>query len=45
MDCVAPWLLAKGTCPLDRRDFAKKKEPVVPPKDEEEEEDYDDMIA
>ncbi|KAF9888693.1 hypothetical protein FE257_008451 [Aspergillus nanangensis] len=49
MECVRPWLRLRGTCPLDRRDFAKeerekaearKKKPV-----EDDEEEWDGMYA
>lgn len=43
LECVAPWLRLKGTCPLDRKAVEKKRERVVVVDDEEE--DYDDMIA
>lgn len=42
LECVAPWLRLKGTCPLDRkavRQKEKKKVEVV----EDSEEEYDDM--
>jgi hypothetical protein len=42
MDCIAPWLKLKGSCPLDRKDLTKKKQIVIIDDDEE---DYDDMIA
>ena len=46
LECVAPWLRLKGTCPLDRKVVAKRREVVLEKKaDESEEEDYDDMIA
>ncbi|KAH8684897.1 zinc finger domain-containing protein, RING-type [Tricladium varicosporioides] len=37
LECVGPWLLLQGTCPLDRKEMQKKK--VAPPKDDSEEED------
>jgi hypothetical protein len=44
LECIGPWLRLHGTCPLDRKDFAKKKE--VPKRTkEEEEEDFDEMYA
>lgn len=46
LECVGPWLLSKGTCPLCRKDLAKKRETVVQKTDEEEdEEDMDGMYA
>lgn len=42
LECVAPWLRLKGTCPLDRKAVAAKKKIVVV---DDEEDDYDDMIA
>lgn len=44
LECVGPWLLAKGSCPLCRTDLRKKKEVVVVvvAKDGEDE-DEDDM--
>lgn len=43
LECIAPWIKLKGTCPLDRKELEKKKEVVKVVDDEEE--DYDDMIA
>lgn len=46
LECVAPWLRLKGTCPLDRKEVGKRREVVIEKKaDDSEEEDYDDMIA
>ncbi|KAB5566466.1 hypothetical protein GE09DRAFT_736609 [Coniochaeta sp. 2T2.1] len=47
LECVGPWLLSKGTCPLCRKEMGKKKEVVVEKKenDEEEEDDMDGMYA
>ncbi|CAK7566428.1 MAG: hypothetical protein SEPTF4163_004373 [Sporothrix epigloea] len=39
LECVGPWLLAKGSCPLCRTDLTKKKQPIVVPDDDEEEDD------
>ncbi|CAK7219311.1 hypothetical protein SBRCBS47491_003804 [Sporothrix bragantina] len=39
LECVGPWLLAKGSCPLCRTDLTKKKQLVVVPDEEEEEDD------
>ncbi|TLS23711.1 uncharacterized protein PpBr36_06110 [Pyricularia pennisetigena] len=43
LECVSPWLLTKGTCPLCRKNLVKKKAPE--PKDEEEGEEYDDFYG
>ena len=55
LECIAPWLKLHATCPMDRKDLSKKKEPVKTAKkdvkgkkeEEEEEEDreWDDMYA
>ncbi|RAL16378.1 uncharacterized protein BO97DRAFT_361192 [Aspergillus homomorphus CBS 101889] len=50
LECVRPWLRLRGTCPLDRTDFAKqerekeeaRRKPVV---DDEEEEEWDGMYG
>ncbi|GAB1315783.1 hypothetical protein MFIFM68171_05993 [Madurella fahalii] len=42
LECVGPWLRAKGTCPLCRKELGKRKE-VVPAAGEEGEEEEDDM--
>jgi hypothetical protein len=44
LECVAPWLLSKGTCPLCRTDFVKKKKVEVPKADDEEENEDPDMM-
>ncbi|KAK3941645.1 hypothetical protein QBC46DRAFT_382188 [Diplogelasinospora grovesii] len=43
LECVGPWLRSKGTCPLCRKDLAKKKEEVV--EHDEENEDPDGLYA
>ncbi|KAF2262675.1 hypothetical protein CC78DRAFT_582262 [Lojkania enalia] len=43
LDCIAPWLKLNSTCPLDRKELLKKKQPLPPPVDDEEE--FDDMYA
>lgn len=52
LECVGPWLMAQGTCPLDRKEMLKKKEPSSrtgvddkAPDAEEDEDDYDGMYA
>ncbi|EGS19653.1 ring finger-like protein [Thermochaetoides thermophila DSM 1495] len=37
LECVGPWLRAKGTCPMCREGMRKKKEKVVVQEDSEEE--------
>lgn len=39
LECVGPWLLSNGNCPLCRTDLTKKKQVVIPDDDEEEEDD------
>ena len=43
LECVGPWLLSKGNCPLCRKDLTKKKEVV--PVDDDEEDDMDGLYA
>jgi hypothetical protein len=43
LECVAPWLLSKGTCPLCRKEMDKRKAPE--PKADDEGEDYDDFYG
>ncbi|KAK3349408.1 hypothetical protein B0T25DRAFT_242046 [Lasiosphaeria hispida] len=43
LECVGPWLRSKGTCPLCRKELAKKKEVVVD--DEEEDDDPNGLYA
>lgn len=43
LECVGPWLLAKGCCPLCRKDFVKKKEKAVEVDGDGDGEDYDAM--
>ena len=46
LDCIRPWLKLNSTCPLDRKDLAKKKSiPIPKPKDDESEEEYDEFFA
>ena len=45
LECIAPWLKLHATCPLDRKDLVKEKEPPPQPKDEEEDGEWDDMYA
>ncbi|KAL2162018.1 hypothetical protein VTH06DRAFT_7803 [Thermothelomyces fergusii] len=42
LECVGPWLRAKGTCPLCRKELGRRKEAVAAPKQAGEEEDEDD---
>ncbi|KAL2115936.1 hypothetical protein VTJ04DRAFT_10191 [Mycothermus thermophilus] len=44
LECVSPWLLGKGTCPLCRKEMGKRKEVVVQ-HDDEEEEDMEGLYA
>ncbi|KIH88185.1 hypothetical protein SPBR_07840 [Sporothrix brasiliensis 5110] len=44
LECVGPWLLSNGNCPLCRTDLTKKKQ-VVTPDDEEEQEDDGGMFG
>ncbi|KAL1842669.1 hypothetical protein VTJ49DRAFT_4580 [Mycothermus thermophilus] len=44
LECVGPWLLGKGTCPLCRKEMGKRKEVVVVD-DGEEEEDGNGLYA
>ncbi|KAI0400281.1 hypothetical protein F4802DRAFT_585749 [Xylaria palmicola] len=44
LECVGPWLLSKGTCPMCRTDLTKKKTVEIP-KDEEEDEDVDGLYG
>jgi hypothetical protein len=48
LECIAPWLQLKSTCPLDRKELVTKQPPPPPPPppaDEEEEEEFDDMYG
>ena len=45
LECIKPWLKLNTTCPLDRKDLEKKKEPPKPVAKEDEEEDYDSMYG
>ncbi|KAL8905055.1 MAG: hypothetical protein Q9207_002870 [Kuettlingeria erythrocarpa] len=45
LECIAPWLKLHATCPMDRKNLLKKKEPPLPAKDEEEDGEYDEMFA
>ncbi|KAI1185188.1 hypothetical protein F5B17DRAFT_45827 [Nemania serpens] len=44
LECVGPWLLSKGTCPMCRKDLTKKKTVEIP-KDEDEDEDVDGLYG
>ncbi|KAI0176540.1 hypothetical protein GGR52DRAFT_571503 [Hypoxylon sp. FL1284] len=39
LECVGPWLLGKGTCPMCRHDLTKKKAVEIPKGDSEDEQD------
>ncbi|KAI1387499.1 uncharacterized protein F4822DRAFT_430245 [Hypoxylon trugodes] len=43
LECVGPWLLSKGSCPMCRKDLTKKKAVEIP-KDEEED-DFDGLYG
>ncbi|KAJ5776348.1 uncharacterized protein N7511_001359 [Penicillium nucicola] len=49
MECVRPWLRLRGTCPLDRVDFAKQQREKVEARkklvEEDEEEEWDGMYG
>lgn len=49
LECVRPWLRLRGTCPLDRFDFAKqereKKEAQQQLAEQDEEEEWDGMYG
>ncbi|PWY64089.1 hypothetical protein BO83DRAFT_346567 [Aspergillus eucalypticola CBS 122712] len=49
LECVRPWLRLRGTCPLDRTDFAKQEREKVEARrklaEEDEEEEWDGMYA
>ncbi|KAI1768603.1 hypothetical protein GGR53DRAFT_383058 [Hypoxylon sp. FL1150] len=45
LECVGPWLLSKGTCPMCRHDLTKKKAVDIPKDDEEEEDDMDGLYG
>ncbi|KAI1777146.1 hypothetical protein F4818DRAFT_338282 [Hypoxylon cercidicola] len=45
LECVGPWLLSKGTCPMCRHDLTKKKAVEIPEDDEEELDDVDGLYG
>ena len=45
LECIAPWLRSKGTCPICRKDFVKKKEPLKVGDSSEHEDEFDSMYA
>lgn len=45
LECVGPWLLSKGSCPMCRHDLTKKKVVEIPKDDEEDEDDMDGLYG
>ncbi|XXG95871.1 hypothetical protein Hte_002143 [Hypoxylon texense] len=45
LECVGPWLLSKGTCPMCRHDLTKKKAVEIPKDDEDEQDDVDGLYG
>ncbi|KAI2621951.1 hypothetical protein GGS26DRAFT_568611 [Hypomontagnella submonticulosa] len=45
LECIGPWLLSKGTCPMCRKDLTKKKVIEIPKDDGEEEDDMDGLYG
>ncbi|KAI9046278.1 uncharacterized protein KD926_004116 [Aspergillus affinis] len=49
MECVRPWLRLRGTCPLDRTDFAKQEREKVEARkkiaEQDDEEEWDGMYG
>ncbi|KAI1380395.1 hypothetical protein F4677DRAFT_441708 [Hypoxylon crocopeplum] len=45
LECVGPWLLSKGTCPMCRHDLTKKKVVEIPKDDEEDDDDVDGLYG
>lgn len=49
MECIRPWLRLRGTCPLDRVDFAKQQREKAEAKkklvEEDDEEEWDGMYG
>ena len=45
LECVGPWLMSKGTCPLCRKEMAKKREVKVEVEEDEEEDDVNGLYA
>ncbi|KAH8159653.1 hypothetical protein CIB48_g8593 [Xylaria polymorpha] len=44
LECVGPWLLSKGTCPMCRKDLTKKKTVEIP-RDDEDDDDIDGLYG
>jgi hypothetical protein len=44
LECVGPWLLSKGTCPMCRKDLTEKKKVEIPD-DDEDDEDIDGLYG
>ncbi|KAL8800098.1 MAG: hypothetical protein Q9182_005410 [Xanthomendoza sp. 2 TL-2023] len=45
LECIAPWLKLHATCPMDRKNLLKRKQPTPPPVEEESDGEYDEMFA
>ncbi|KAF8246718.1 hypothetical protein K440DRAFT_585301 [Wilcoxina mikolae CBS 423.85] len=45
LECIAPWLKLKSTCPLDRQELVKKKEPPLPLPVEDDEAEWDEQYS
>ncbi|KAI0477461.1 hypothetical protein GGR56DRAFT_673839 [Xylariaceae sp. FL0804] len=45
LECVGPWLLSMGTCPLCRKDLTEKRKIEVPDDDEEDQDDVDGLYG
>jgi hypothetical protein len=45
LECVGPWLLSKGNCPMCRKDLTEKKKIEIPVDDEEDDADVDGLYG